>query len=164
VATPQSETRVVEREIRIEAAPERVFPYFTDPEKMVRWMGTTATLDPRLGGVFSFGTMPDFFIVGEFVAVEPHHRIVFTWGYGHFPDEQGNPLPPGSSTVEVNLVPDGEATIVHLTHRVPAQLAEFHALGWEHYLARLAVAAGGGDPGSDPFVEFLETMAQSPEA
>ena len=144
---PQSETSVVEREIRIEAEPETVFPFFTDPEKMVRWMGVGATLDPRPGGVFSVNTMADYFIEGEYVAVEPHSRIVFTWGYGDFPDEQRNPLPPGSSTVEVELVPDGEATIVRLTHRVPAELADFHAMGWEHYLARLAIAAAGGDPG-----------------
>ena len=58
---PQSETSVVEREIRIEAEPETVFAFFTDPEKMVRWMGIGATLDPRPGGVFSVNTMTDHF-------------------------------------------------------------------------------------------------------
>jgi uncharacterized protein YndB with AHSA1/START domain len=156
---PQSETSVVEREIRVEAEPEAVFQFFTDPEKMVRWMGVGATLDPRPGGVFSFHTLPHFLIEGEYVAVEPYSRIVFTWGYGSFPDDQGNPLPPGSSTVEVALVPDGEATIVHLTHRIPAELADFHSMGWEHYLARLMIAAAGRDPGPDPFLEFLELMS-----
>jgi uncharacterized protein YndB with AHSA1/START domain len=156
---PQSETSVVEREIRVEAEPETVFRFFTDPEKMVRWMGARAMLDPRPGGVFSFNNMADLSIEGKFVAVEPYSRIVFTWGYGYFPDDQTNPLPPGSSTVEVQFVPDGEATIVHLTHRIPTDLADFHALGWEHYLARLMVAAAGSDPGPDPFIEFLESMA-----
>jgi uncharacterized protein YndB with AHSA1/START domain len=156
---PQNETSVVEREIRVEAEPEAVFQFFTDPEKMVRWMGVAATLDPRPGGVFSLNIMADFFFEGEYVAVEPHSRIVFTWGYGNVPDEQSNPLPPGSSTVEVELVPDGEATIIHLTHRVPADLADFHAMGWEHYLARLMIAAAGSDPGPDPFFEFLESMS-----
>ena len=120
--------------------------------------GIRATLDPRPGGVFGFNTLPDFFIAGEYVAVEPYRRVVFTWGYGDFPADQTNPLPPGSSTVEVVLVPDGEATIVHLAHRIPADLADFHAMGWEHYLSRLTVAAGGGDPGPDPFLEFMEAM------
>src|SRR5687767_13532266 len=102
----QSETSVVEREIRVEADPETVFRFFTDPEKLVRWMGVGATLDPRPGGVFSLNTMTDFFLEGEFVVVEPPRRVVFTWGYGDFPDEQGNPFPPGSSTVEVELLPD----------------------------------------------------------
>jgi uncharacterized protein YndB with AHSA1/START domain len=154
----RSETSVVEREIRVEAEPETVFSFFTDPEKMVRWMGVGATLDPRPGGVFSLNTMADFFLEGEFVAVEPPRRIVFTWGYGDFPGEEGNPFPPGSSTVEVELVPDGEATIVRLTHRLPSELAHFHAMGWENYLGRLATVAAGGDPGPDPFLEFVESM------
>jgi uncharacterized protein YndB with AHSA1/START domain len=154
---PQSETSLVEREIRVEAEPHVVFSFFTDPEMMVRWMGIGAALDPRPGGVFSLNTAAEYFIEGEFVVVEPHNRIVFTWGFRDFPGEE-NPFPPGSSTVEVEFVPDGEATIVRLMHRVPAQLASFHELGWENYLGRLAIVAGGGDPGSDPLLEFLESM------
>jgi uncharacterized protein YndB with AHSA1/START domain len=154
---PQSEISVVEREIRVEAEPETVFLFFTDPERMVRWLGIGATLDPRPGGVFRVDTITDYSLQGEYVAVEPHNRIVFTWGYGSFPDP--NPLPPGSSTVEVDFVPDGEATIVRLRHRVPAELADFHTMGWEHYLGRLAIAATGEDPGPDPFREALELMA-----
>jgi uncharacterized protein YndB with AHSA1/START domain len=154
---PQSETSVVEREIRVEAEPETVFPFFTDPQKMVRWMGVGATLDPRPGGVFSLNTIADHFVEGEYVAVEPHRRIVFTWGSGSFPGEP-NPLPPGSSTVEIDLVPEGEATIVRLTHRVPAELDGFHSMGWDNYLGRLATVAAGGDPGPDPFREVLESV------
>jgi uncharacterized protein YndB with AHSA1/START domain len=155
---PQSEISVVEREIRVEASPETVFPFFTDPEKMVRWIGVGATLDPRPGGVFYLNTVSGYSFAGEYVTVEPYRRIVFTWGYGNFPDEQ-NPLPPGTSTVELQLVPDGEATLVRLSHRVPAALADFHAMGWENYLDRLAIAAMGGDPGSDPFSKALELLA-----
>jgi len=154
---PQGEISVVEREIAVEAEPETVFPFFTDPEKMVRWLGVGATLDPRPGGVFSLNTGPEQFFVGEYLAVEPHTRIVFSWGFGNFPDEP-NPLPPGSSTVEVRFVPDGETTIVRLTHRVPADLVDFHTLGWEHYLGRLAIAASGGDPGPDPFLDLPDLM------
>jgi uncharacterized protein YndB with AHSA1/START domain len=153
---PRSETSVVEREIRIEAAPERVLPYFTDPERMVRWIGVAATLDPRPGGVFRLNTVAEHCFEGEYVVVEPH-RIVFTWGYGTFPEEP-NPLPPGASTVEVRLIADGDATIVRLTHRVPAELADFHTMGWEHYLDRLAIAATGGDPGHDPFRALVESL------
>jgi uncharacterized protein YndB with AHSA1/START domain len=151
----QSGTSVVAREVRVEAAPEIVFAFFTDPERMVRWLGAAATLDPRPGGVFKLDTRAGYFLEGEYVAVDPPRRIVFTWGFGSFPDEP-NPLPPGSTTVEVELVPEGDATIVRLTHRVPEGLADFHSLGWEHYLDRLAVAGAGGDPGHDPFLDVLE--------
>jgi uncharacterized protein YndB with AHSA1/START domain len=155
---PQSETSVVEREIRVEAEPATVFSFFTDPEKMVRWLGIGATLEPRPGGAFSVNTNSDYFIEGKYVAVEPYSRIVFTWGYGDVPGEQGNPLPPGSSTVEVELVPDGEATMVRVTHRAPAHMADFHAMGWKNYLGRLAIVATGGNPGPDQFLEVVESM------
>jgi uncharacterized protein YndB with AHSA1/START domain len=154
---PRSETNVVEREIRIEAGPETVFPYFTDPEKMVRWMGVGATLDPRPGGVFSVNMLEDYFMEGEYLVVQPYRRVVFTWGYGFFPDDD-NPLPPGSSTVEVTLVPEGDGTLVRLRHRVPADLIDFHAMGWENYLSRLLIVAGGGNPGPDPFIETVRSM------
>jgi uncharacterized protein YndB with AHSA1/START domain len=158
LAEPRSETSLLELEVRVEAAPETVFPYFTDPEKMVRWMGVGATLDPRPGGVFWVDTMADYYFEGKYIAIEPHTRVVFTWGYGNFPQHEVNPLPPGSSTVEVELVPDGEATIVRLTHRVPTELDAFHTIGWEHYLGRLATVAAGEDPGPDPLLELLELM------
>jgi uncharacterized protein YndB with AHSA1/START domain len=144
--------------VRVEARPETVFPFFTDPEKMVRWMGVGATLDPRPGGVFSLNTMHEFFVEGEYVSVEPYIRVVFTWGYRDFFGERTNPFPAGSSTVEVELVPDGDATIVRLRHQLTPGLADFHSMGWENYLGRLAIAAAGGDPGPDP---FLEAAAQS---
>jgi uncharacterized protein YndB with AHSA1/START domain len=160
VPEPQSETSVVEREIRIEADPETVFPFFTHPDKIVRWMGVSATLDPRPGGVFSLEVVARFGLEGRYLEVSPHTRVVFTWGYRDFPEER-NPLPPGSSTVEVDLVPDGAATIVRLKHHIPAEVADFHALGWENYLARLAVAAAGGDPGPDPFTAITEWTPSS---
>ena len=153
---PQSETSVVEREIRIDAPPETVFLFFTDPEKLVRWLGVGATLDPRPGGVFNVNTITDYSLAGEYVAVEPYSRIVFTWGYGDFPGRE--PPTPRVEHRGGRLVPDGESTIVRLRHRVPAELADFHTMGWEHYLGRLAVAATGGDPGPDPFREALELM------
>jgi uncharacterized protein YndB with AHSA1/START domain len=152
---PQGETSIVEREVRIEAPPEVVFEFFTDPQKMVRWMGIAATLDPRPGGTFSVNTVVDYFVEGEYLVVEPPVRVAFSWGYGNVED---NPFPPGSSRVDVELVPEGEATVVRLTHRLPEHLAHFHEMGWENYLGRLAIVARGGDPGPDPFLEFVRAM------
>jgi uncharacterized protein YndB with AHSA1/START domain len=156
-ATP-SETSVIEQEIRIEADPETVFPFFTDPEKLVRWMGRAATLDPRAGGVFRLEFPNGFFVEGEYVEVDPYARVVFSWGYANVSGGSDNPLPPGSSIVEVDLVPDGDATIVRLTHRLPALVREFHLLGWENYLGRLAVVGTGADPGPDPFGVLAEEL------
>ena len=89
---------------------------------------------------------------GEFVEVDPPRRLVYTWGWeagGAGPDL----VPAGSSTIEIDLVPEGAGTRLTLVHRdLPgAEAANAHGEGWDHYLGRLAVAASGGDPGPDPW-------------
>jgi uncharacterized protein YndB with AHSA1/START domain len=82
---------------------------------------------------------------GEYVEIVPHSRVVFTWGW------ENSPIPPGSTTVEISLTPDGDGTIVRLRHTGLASEAVLqHDQGWNHYLSRLVIAAGGGDPGPDP--------------
>jgi hypothetical protein len=61
-------------------------------------------------------------------------------------------MPPGSTTVEIVLTPTPEGTRLELEHRdLPLEEQGPHAIGWPHYLVRLAVVATGGDPGRDPF-------------
>lgn len=40
-------------EVLVDAEPATIFEFFTDPEKMVRWKGTSAELEARPGGVYS---------------------------------------------------------------------------------------------------------------
>lgn len=142
------EANIIKREIRIAARPETVFAFFTDPAKMVRWKGKQAVLDPRAGGIYRVDINGRDIARGEFVEIVPYRRVVFTWGW----ERDGHPIPPGSSTVEVTLVPDGDGTILTLIHRdLPAEAREAHTHGWMHYLARLADAASGRDPGPDPW-------------
>jgi uncharacterized protein YndB with AHSA1/START domain len=79
---PPSETdAVLEYETRIVASPETVFQFFTDPAKMVQWMGTDATLDPRPGGVCRINPTGRAVMSGEFLEVDPPRRLLFTWGW-----------------------------------------------------------------------------------
>lgn len=143
------DTQVVEREIRILARPDVIFDYFVDPAKMRKWKGVWAELDPRPGGIYRVNITGREIARGEYLEIVPFSRIVFTWGW----EGEESPLKPGSSTVEVTLVPDGDATIVRLVHRdLPAVGVEGYAQGWEHFLPRLAQIASGGDPGPDPWV------------
>jgi uncharacterized protein YndB with AHSA1/START domain len=143
------ETQSVEREIRIAARPDVIFAYFVDPGKMVKWKGVLAELDPRPGGIYRVNVTGREIARGEYVEIVPYQRVVFTWGW----EGEGSPLPPGSSVVEVTLVPDGPETIVRLVHsRLPVVGAETYAVGWEHFLPRLAQVAAGSDPGPDPWV------------
>ena len=151
-----SATDVVEIERRIAARPETVFRYFTDPELFLRWQGVDAELDPRPGGTFRVTVTGRSRVVasGAYVEVDPPRRVVFTWGWEQIdglPDGMRG-LEPGSSTVEVDLAPEGDGTLLRLRHSgLPAAAMQaVHSEGWGLTLARLAVAAAGGDPGPSP--------------
>ncbi len=133
----------VVKEVRIKARPETVFEFFVDPEKMKRWKRVDVTLDPTPGGTYRVDMNGRNVARGEYVEIVPHNRIVFTWGW----EGEGQPLPPGSSTVEVTLAPDGDGTILRLRHSgLDPEMAKAHGEGWDHYVERLVVAAEGRDP------------------
>jgi uncharacterized protein YndB with AHSA1/START domain len=154
-----TEQIVFQKELRIAASPETVWEFLVDPEKLARWKGRLAEeFDPRPGGAYRIEVVPGQIAAGEFVEMERPRRIVYTWGWE--PDGDGpNVVPPGSSTVEIELVPEAGGTKLLFTHRgLPTrESGDRHAHGWNHYLDRLAVAAGGGDPGPDPWLEGAPT-------
>lgn len=123
--------------VRIAATPAEVFPYLVDPALIVAWIGTSAQLDAQPGGLFSLDVDSNP-VRGTYLAVEPPDRVVFTWGI-----EGNDTLAAGSTTVEIRLVPDGDETVVELTHRdLPLQWRSPHATGWASNLARLGQTAG----------------------
>lgn len=139
----------VEVEVRIAASPETVFDFFTEPGLMTQWMGRAAELDPRPGGGFLCDINDEAVASGEYVAVEPPRRLVFTWGW----NSEDSVAPAGSTTIEVLLSPEDGGTHLRLIHRdLPsAESATKHGHGWRHYLDRLSLAAAGEDPGPDEF-------------
>ena len=142
-----TEPDVLEVSVHIAARPETVFPYFTDPERYVRWMGTSATLVAVPGGSYRVGIRDVVEAAGEFLEVDPPHRVVFTWGW-----TDRFAVAPGTTRVEVTLTEeDGGTRVVLRHHGLPGEeLCEQHRSGWETYLPRLAVVAAGGDAGPDP--------------
>ena len=132
---------------RVHAAPETVFRYFVDADLYRQWQGGDAELDARPGGLYRVRMPGETVVEGTYVLVDAPRRVVFTWGWVGSAE-----VPPGSTTVEVTLTADEDVTVVRLVHRgLPsASSRDEHAGGWGHYLARLTVAAAGGDPGSDP--------------
>jgi len=133
----KARTDTIEVERRIAARPEIVFSYLTDPQRFAQWQGIDAELDARPGGVFRFRTTnhPRYVASGRYVEVEAPTRIVFTWGWEPNPDltEGQHGLPPGASTVEVDLIADGDGTLLRLRHSgLPSEAAcRFHSMGWE---------------------------------
>ena len=132
--------------IDIEASPDEVFEHFVRPELLVRWMGDVARLDAVDGGTFSVD-IHGVLIRGHFVRVERPHLIEVAWG------ELGNAeMPPGATRLVVTFEARGAQTHVVLEHSglVPSEAAK-HTIGWPHFVARLAFAASGREPGEDPW-------------
>ncbi len=141
------ESLVVQRETHIAAPCAAVFAFLTDPEKIIRWMGSEATTDAYPGGLYLLKDVGGRSARGAFREVVPVHRLAYSFGW-----EGIEATPPGSSLVEIDLIEQNGGTLLRIAHTgLPdAEQCTSHARGWAHYLGRLAVAAAGRDPGPDP--------------
>lgn len=128
--------------IDIEAPPEMVFEYLVTNDGMTAWIGQYADLDPTPGGRFAVN-IAGHPVRGEYLHVEPHGRVVVSWGFAGSED-----LPPGASTVEFRLTPIIGGTRVDLHHfDLPDTELRGHADGWTNFLPRLAIVGVGRDAG-----------------
>lgn len=120
---------------RIAASPVTVFSFLVEPAKFSAWMGVGAELDPRPGGRVRIDVDGEHIAVGKFVAVDPPHRLVMTWGW-----ESNAAVPPGSTTVEITLTADGGDTVLRLRHLgLPSEREkQSHQAGWNQYTGKLA--------------------------
>jgi len=139
--TAEVRTEPIVHERQIDASPETVFAFFTDPEKLTRWLAVEATLDPRPGGVCLQKHIGrdgvTYRMRGEFVEVSPPERVVFTWGF----ENDGMDARPGASTVDVSLEPRDGGTWLRLVHSdLPESERGDHDAGWGTMLDRLAAA------------------------
>ena len=142
--------KLVDQRIFIDAAPAHVYELLTDAARLVEWMAPVASADPTPGGVLTWTHANGDRVVGAFVELQPYRRIVFSFGW----DREDVEIPPGSTTVEIDLRPRDGGTELHLVHRgLTEQMADAHHGGWTNYLARLAAAAEGRDPGPDPLAD-----------
>jgi uncharacterized protein YndB with AHSA1/START domain len=139
-------TETLRTEIEIAAPQATVFAFLTDPEKIMRWMGTEANVEARPGGIYLVSVGDKYRARGQFTEVIPVHRLAYSFGW-----EGREDMPPGSSLVEIDLEEKAGGTLVRFTHSgLPDEKERAsHEKGWNHYLRRLAIAATGGDPGPD---------------
>lgn len=120
------------------AAPERVWHAFTDPAALTAWfwphLAAVVEVDLRVGGGYRItATNPsvdDFGISGEYVSLEPPHRLVFTWRWHGEPEQ---------TLVTIDLVAAAGKTVMTLVHERFADPAarDAHAQGWHDCLDRL---------------------------
>jgi len=143
----------VEKTIGVDAPPEDVYDFFIQPDKLLKWMGVEADIEPHEGGRFRIVHSQDFISTGEYIEVDRPNRIVYTIGW-----EGGADVPAASGTVHVTLTADQDGTRLALTHHGLNEGSR-EADGWSIYLQRLKDAIDGLDVPTDPLTsgDFLET-------
>ena len=131
----------------VPAPPREVFRWLVRPELLVRWLGIDAQLEPWPGGRFRFEITDGEWCSGRYLEVVPDRRVVVTWGW----DSGAIPVPPGSSTVTIDLLEHPDGTLVNLAHSdLAPEARQLHAEGWSRFLPRLAAVVAGRDPGTHP--------------
>ena len=91
------EPLVVRREVQIAAPPSTVFAFLTDPEKILRWMGTDATVEPHPGGLYLVNVTAKDVARGRFTEVIPVHRLAYSFGWDNRENMPPAPSPPASA-------------------------------------------------------------------
>jgi uncharacterized protein YndB with AHSA1/START domain len=128
---------------RLKAKPEQVFAAWTDPEKIIQWFGpghtlldtVTADMDVRVGGHFRIRFKTDDHeqheVGGKYLEILPNERLVFSWAWHSTPERQ--------SRVTVSLKPDGDVTLLTLTHDkfFDDAARDGHQRGWTGTLDKL---------------------------
>ncbi len=145
----EEEVLVLERVY--EASAQRIFAAWTDPQQVALWWGPPGSavqvveLDCRRGGRYRFGiTYPDrprFFISGSYEAVEPPHRLVFSWRW------ESPEMDIGLSRVTIELAAEGARTRLRLSHALlpSVEARRNHREGWLGILENLAGFLAGGE-------------------
>jgi uncharacterized protein YndB with AHSA1/START domain len=127
-------------EMLVKAEPSTVYDFLTEPG-MQSWLGSDIHFDVRLGGIHKAVYIGGHPALGEYIEVVPDEKVVFTFGW----DEPGHPIPCGSTTVAITLIPKGDETLVRLVHSgLPGDAITDHANGWTFFMERLATVAAGG--------------------
>jgi uncharacterized protein YndB with AHSA1/START domain len=126
-----------------EASREEVFRIWSDPREVVKWWppegytDASAEGEVKVGGTFRIGMKaPDgeepFFATGTYLEVEPPARVVHTWRWEGWPEEQAE------TRVTIEFHEKGEKTEVVLKHTgfSTRESADMHQDGWNGCLER----------------------------
>lgn len=110
--------RSIEKDLFIKATPQRVFQALTEKAELERWFAQTAELDLRPGGAISFYWGPGVFESGQIVALDPPHRLSYTW----------EAMEPSPVTITFKLNAENDGTRLHLIHTGIGEGKD-----WDHY-------------------------------
>ena len=127
----------------IAAPPEVVWACVTDPAEIVRWLASSASVEPVPGGAITWTHEDGRTVAGSIVELVPTRRIVFTYGWV----DGWLGVGAGSSTVTIELAPEPGGTRLRLRHDgLDGEAADRHRAGWAMFLDRLVDTAPTIDP------------------
>ena len=125
----------------LNAPPAKVFAAWTDPEKVKLWMGpgeikaAHVESDPRTGGryrwVMRAPSGEEHDVSGVYREVVANEKLVFTWAWKTMPERE--------SLVTVLLKPDGDGTLLTLTHEqfFDDDARDRHQGGWNSAMDKM---------------------------
>lgn len=131
---------------RFRASPARVFKAWTEPAQIARWFGPgkidilEAVFEARAGGRFSVhGRSPDgedHRVSGIVQEAVPDAKVIYTWAWQSTPERE--------SLVTVEFKPDGDGTLLVLTHEkfFDESARDRHNTGWTGGLDKLEAYLG----------------------
>ena len=127
---------------RFNAAPEKVYTAWADPQKIARWFGPVsvkagseqASIDARIGGRYriSFNAKGTYNEVGGvYREVVPNRRLVFSWAWHSTPERE--------SLVTISIKPEASGTLLTFLHEQFADetARDNHQRGWTEFLGKL---------------------------
>ena len=125
---------------RINAPPAKVYEAWTDPAKLARWFGprrvetVQAETDVRVGGRYRLIAHTEqgrHEVGGIYREVRPNEKLVFTWEWHSTPERE--------SLVTVDIKPDGDGSLLTLTHEqfFDEEARDRHQGGWTRALDKL---------------------------
>lgn len=142
--------RSIEFVLVVEGTPAEVFELWTQGEHVIRWFGTGANLDPRVGGIYEiqFGLRPDGETAGprenRILSLKPGRALDFEWDMPQFAKELNTKPLPTWVEVRFELYSEEPAkTQIRFSHlgfgegELWDRCIEFFERGWFDILFRL---------------------------
>jgi uncharacterized protein YndB with AHSA1/START domain len=138
-ATATKPSLTIKRHLK--APPAKVYAAWTDPEKVKGWMGPgevkakSAESDLRVGGRYRWVMVApsgqELDVRGVYREIVPNEKLVFTWSWLSAPERE--------SLVTVLLKPDGDGTLLTLTHEqfFDEDARDQHNNGWNGALDKM---------------------------
>jgi uncharacterized protein YndB with AHSA1/START domain len=118
-------TESLELSWKLPVPPAELYRAWLDGEAHGRFTGSTAKVEPTVGGHFSAW---DGYIHGSTLELEPDRRIVQSWRTAEFPEGSSD------SRIELRLEPVEEGTQLTLIHtEIPEGQADMYRKGWDEF-------------------------------